>query len=221
MTFESVFSYHLPRVGSNPEIPDEETMRMKTITKKQLVVGLITATAVFTAPALALTPAQSEVLTKSVASAKVVEVPAAVAKAIEQAAKEDRSEVAVTTVVAAIKAHPSTVGTAVTAAVKAAPDATEAIVTAALEAAPNSALTIVSAAAQGAPDQSEKIAAIAAHKMPTRAASFDREVAVIRGRRAAGDAALLVGGSVTQTPRPPGPPPTQVYSTPGFDPGRP
>lgn len=193
---------------------------MKIVTKKSLVVGLITASAVLIAPALALTPAESEVLTKSVASSKVVEVPAAVAKAISQATKEDRTQAATTAVVAAIKAHPSAVAAAVTAAVKAAPEATEAIVNAALDAAPGSALTIVSAATEGAPDQAETVAAVAARKMPTRAASFEREVAVVRGRRLVSNSALT-GGTPTQTPRPPGPPPTQVYSTPGFDPSRP
>lgn len=193
---------------------------MKTVTKKLIVAGLLTASAVLTSPALALTSAQSEALTQLVASSKVVEVPAAVSKAISQASKEDRAQVATTVLVAAIKAHPSTVAAAVSAAAKSAPEAIEAIVTAALDAAPGSALTIVSAAAEGAPEKADAVAAIAARKMPTRSASFEREVAVVRGRRLVSDASIS-GGTVTQTPRPAGPPPTQVYSTPGSDSARP
>jgi hypothetical protein len=195
---------------------------MKMNSKKQLVVGLIMASAVFAMPALALTSVESAALASSVAAAKVVEVPATVAKLISQATKEDRQQTAVATVVAAIKSHPSTIGTAITAAVKAAPEATEAIVAAALDAAPSSALTIVNAAAQGAPEQSQQIAAIAAKKMPARTASFEREVAMVRGRRVATDsAALITGGTVTQTARPAGDAPVQVYSAPGADGSRP
>ena len=129
-------------------------------------------------------------ISKGITSSKVVEVPAAVSKAIASASKEDRSIVATTAVTAALKAHPSTVAATVTAAVKSAPEAVDAIVNAALEVAPNSALTIVSAAAEGAPERADQIAAIASKKMPTRSASFEREVASVRGRRLVSAGAL-------------------------------
>ncbi|MFZ9854044.1 MAG: hypothetical protein ACO3I0_02915, partial [Limisphaerales bacterium] len=138
------------------------------------------------------------VISKDIASSKVVEVPAAVAKAIASVSKEDRSVAAVTAVTAAIKTHPSTVAATVTAAVKAAPEAVDAIVNAALEVAPNSALTIVSAAAEGAPERADQIAAVASKKMPTRSASFEREVASVRGRRLVSAGAGLTSGQVQQ-----------------------
>lgn len=173
---------------------------MKTSILKSVSVGAIAVAAAFVSPALALSPEVAAVISKDIASSKVVEVPAAVAKAITNASKEDRSAVATTAVVAAIKSHPSTVAATVTAAVKAAPESVDAIVNAALEVAPNSALTIVSAAAEGAPERADQIAAVASKKMPTRAASFEREVASVRGRRLVSAAAGLTSGQVQVTP---------------------
>ena len=55
---------------------------MKMNSKKQLVVGLVMASAVFVMPALALTSVETDALVSSVAASKVVEVPATVAKLI-------------------------------------------------------------------------------------------------------------------------------------------
>lgn len=173
---------------------------MKTSILKTVSIGAIAASAALLSPAFALSPEVAAVISKDIASSKVVEVPAAVAKAITGASKEDRSVVATTAVVAAIKSHPSTVAATVTAAVKAAPESVDAIVNAALEVAPNSALTIVSAAAEGAPERADQIAAVASKKMPTRAASFEREVASVRGRRLISAAAGLTSNQPQQTP---------------------
>jgi hypothetical protein len=173
-------------------------VNMKTSILKTVSIGAIAASAALLSPAVALSPEAVTVISKDIASSKVVEVPAAVAKAIASVSKEDRSVAAVTAVTAAIKTHPSTVAATVTAAVKTAPEAVDAIVNAALEVAPNSALTIVSAAAEGAPERADQIAAVASKKMPTRSASFEREVASVRGRRLVSAGAGLTSGAVQQ-----------------------
>lgn len=172
---------------------------MKTSSLKTVTIGAIAASAAFLSPAVALSREAAAVISKDIASSRVVEVPAAVAKAINGASKEDRPVVATAAVVAAIKSHPSTVAATVTAAVKAVSEAVDAIVNAALEVAPNSALTIVSAAAEGAPERADQIAAVASKRMPTRAAAFEREVASVRGRRLVSAAAGLTSGQVQQT----------------------
>lgn len=198
---------------------------MKTSILKTVSIGAIAASAVLVSPVLALSPEVTAAISKDIASSKVVEVPAAVAKAIAGASKEDRSAVATTAVTAAIKAHSSTVAATVTAAVKAAPEAVDAIVNAALEVAPNSSLTIVSAAAEGAPERADQIAAVASKKMPTRAASFEREVASVRGRRLVSAAAGLTSGQIQQAPLniPPSAAPAakNSYAVSGGDSGRP
>jgi len=156
---------------------------MKSTSLKLVAAAMFAASAVTMAPVFALDAAGLQVLTKSVTAAKVVEVPAVAAKLVTKASKEDKEQVAVAVVTAAIKAFPASVGSVVTAVIRSAPQTCAAVVKAALEAAPDSALTIVSAAAAGAPEHADKAVAEASKKMPSRTASFEREVAVVKGRR--------------------------------------
>lgn len=186
---------------------------------KTLVAAAVASSLLAAFPAFALPQAQTDTISKSLASAKVVDVPSAAAKLVAAATKESKSEVAVAAVTAAIKAHPSTVGSVIVSVLKVAPETTEAVVTAALEVAPQSALTIVAAAAEGAPDQAEKAVAIASAKTPARTAAFEREVAVVKGRRTI-ESAAITGGVVSQVGRT-GPAPTGVYAAPGSGSNRP
>ena len=164
---------------------------MKTTSMKQFAVTLFAASAVTLAPAFALGTAELQKVSKSVASSKVVEIPAVASKFVAHAAKADRQQVAVAAVISAIRAYPSSVGPVITAVLKAAPETANAVVTAALEAAPESALTIVAAAVQGAPQNSDLIVAAASAQMPTRSAAFEREATVVRGRRSLGGSAAI------------------------------
>jgi hypothetical protein len=171
---------------------------MKTTSMKQFAVTLFAASAVTLAPAFALGTAELQKVSKSVASSKVVEIPAVAAKYVKNAAKADRQQVAVAVVISAVRAYPSSVGPVVTAVLKTAPETANAVVAAALEAAPESSLTIVSAAVQGAPQNSDLIVAAASTQMPARAAAFEREAAVVRGRRSLGGSAAF-GDTGTKT----------------------
>jgi hypothetical protein len=174
---------------------------MKSNSLKSVVFAVVAGSVLAVAPAFALSQVESDSISKSILTAKVVDVSSKAAKLVSAAAKESKSEVAVAAVTAAIKAHPSTVGTVIVSVLKVAPETTEAVVTAALEAAPQSALTILAAAAEGAPAYADKAVALASAKMPTRAAAFEREVAVIKGRRTVASAAAITGGNVTQEQR--------------------
>lgn len=193
---------------------------MKTNSVKSVLFAVVAGSVLAAAPVFALSQAESETISKSIVAAKVVDVSNKAAKLVSAASKESKTEVAVAAVSAAIKAHPSTVGTVIASVLKVSPESTEAVVTAALEIAPQSALTILAAAAEGAPTFADKAVAIASAKMPTRASAFEREVAVVKGRRAVESAAALVGGTVTQTPRTGGSV-TQVYSKVGVGEDRP
>ena len=164
---------------------------------KQFAVTLFAASAVTLAPAFALGTVELQKVSKSVASSKVVEIPAVAAKFVSSAAKADKQQVAVAVVISAVRAYPSSVGPVVTAVLKTAPETAGAVVTAALEAAPESALTIVAAAVQGAPQNSDLIVASASSQMPARAAAFEREATVVRSRRSLGSAALIQSSSTT------------------------
>lgn len=195
---------------------------MKSISLKQFAVALFAVSTVTVAPVFALSTAEVESLGKSVAITKVVELPAVTAKMVKDASKEDKEQVAVAVVISAIRNHPSSIANVITSVVKAAPQTTAAVVKAALEVAPDSSLTIVAAAAEGAPDEADKAVAVASRKMPSRTASFEREVAVVRGRRLISSAAQFGDSGSSQTPRPPGsqaPAIVQAYA--GGDPGRP
>lgn len=172
---------------------------MKTSSMKQFAVTLIAASTVTLAPAFALGTAELQKVSKTVAASKVVEMPSVASKAVSHAAKEDKQQVAVTAVLAAIRTYPSSIGPVITAVVKAAPQVSGAVVTAAVEAAPDSALTIVAAAVQGAPASSEAIVAAASAQIPTRAAAFEREASVARGRQSLGSAALITSSGSKQT----------------------
>lgn len=183
--------------------------------------ALFAASAVTLAPAFALDTAGLESLTQSVVVAKVVEVPAVAAKLVRKAEKADKEQVAVAVVTAAIKAHPSSIGSVITAVIRSSPQSVTAVVKAALAAAPDSALTIVAAAAEGAPDQADKAVAEASKVMPSRTASFEREVAVVRGRQLVNaGAGFGSSGDATSTNLPVV---VNGYATaaPGSDPNRP
>lgn len=171
---------------------------MKTSSMKQFAVTLIAASTVTLAPAFALGTAELQKVSKTVAAAKVVEMPSVASKAVSHAAKEDKQQVAVTAVLAAARTYPSSIGPVITAVVKAAPSVASAVVTAAVEAAPDSALTIVAAAVQGAPASSDVIVAAASAQIPARAAAFEREASVVRGRQSLGSAALITATGTKQ-----------------------
>ncbi len=174
---------------------------MKTNSVKSVVFAAVTGSMLALSPAFALSQSQTAAISKTILAAKVVDVSNKAAKLVAAASKESKTEVAVAAVTAAIKAHPSTVGTVIVSVLKVSPESTEAVVTAALDAAPQSALTILAAAAEGAPAYADKAVAVASVKMPTRAAAFEREVAVVKGRRAVeASAAAITGGTVSQEP---------------------
>lgn len=193
---------------------------MKTNSMKSLAIAVVAGSLLATVSTFALSQTEIQTISQTLSAAKVVEVPSKAAKMVAGAAKESKIEVATAVVTSSIKAHPSTVGSVIVSVLRVAPEATESVVTAALEAAPQSALTIIAAAAEGAPAQSDKAIAIASAKMPTRAAAFEREAAVIKGRRAVENAAAITGGTVTQQPRQ-GSAPTEVYAQAGGASNRP
>lgn len=172
---------------------------MKTTSMKQFAVTLFAASTVTFAPAFALGTAELQKVSKTVASAKVVEIPSVAAKLVSHAAKEDKQQVAVAAVLSAIRTYPSSASPVITAVVKVAPQTASAVVAAAIEAAPDSALSIVAAAVQGAPKNSDLIVAAASAQMPSRAAAFEREASVVRGRQALGSAAAITDAGVTTT----------------------
>lgn len=134
----------------------------------------------------ALDAAELEVLSRTVASARVPEVPAVIAALVASASPKDRTEAATTAVVTAVRLHPAAIGACVLAAVRAAPDVAEPVVAAALEALPGGALALVSVAAEQEDEVSERIIAVTERRFPNRAAAFEREVAVVRTRRLTG-----------------------------------
>lgn len=191
---------------------------MKTNSLKSVVVAVVAGSVLAVAPAFALSSVETETITKAISTAKVVDVAGKAAKLVAAATKENKTDVAVAAVTSAIKSHPSTIGSVIVSVLKASPEATEAVVTAALDAAPQSALTILAAAAEGAPAFADKAVAIASSKMPTRATAFEREVAIVKGRRAI-EAAAFEGGTVQQDARTAGTP-TQSYGQTGSAPER-
>ncbi|HTH48439.1 MAG TPA: hypothetical protein VMB21_13080 [Candidatus Limnocylindria bacterium] len=194
---------------------------MKTTTLKLLAASMFAASAVTMAPALALDAAGIESLNTMVSAAKVVETPLVAARLVSEASKEDKEQVAVAVVTAAIRSHPSSIGSVITAVLRKAPETMSAVVAAALDAAPDSSLTIIAAAAEGAPDQADKAVAVASKKMPSRTASFEREVAVVRGRRTVATAVGFGDTGVTQTKLPGTAKIVDgAYGSPGGDPGR-
>lgn len=192
---------------------------MKTNSLKSVVVAVVAGSVLAVAPAFALSSVETETVTKAISTAKVVDVSGKAAKLVAAATKENKTDVAVTAVTSAIKSHPSTIGSVIVSVLKVSPESTEAVVTAALDAAPQSALTILAAAAEGAPAFADKAVAVASAKMPTRASAFEREVAIVKGRRTV-EAAAFQGGSVSQAARTAGTP-TQSYGQTGSDPSRP
>ncbi len=192
---------------------------MKTNSLKSVVVAIVAGSVLAAAPAFALTSVETDTITKAISGAKVVDVSGKAAKLVSSAAKSAKTEVAVAAVGAAIKAHPSTIGSVIVSVLKVSPESTEAVVAAAIEAAPQSVLTIVAAAAEGAPAYADKAVAIASAKMPTRASAFEREVAVVKGRRTVEAVAALEGGTESETSRN-APAPTQAYGQTGSDPAR-
>lgn len=192
---------------------------MKTNSLKSVVFAVVAGSVLAVVPAFALSSVEADAITKTISTAKVVDVSGKAAKLVAAASKESKADVAVAAVTSAIKFHPSTIGSVIVSVLKVSPESTEAVVTAALDAAPQSALTILAAAAEGAPAFADKAVAIASVKMPTRASAFEREVAIVKGRRTV-EAAAFEGGTVTQDART-GPNPTQVYGQTGADTTRP
>jgi len=191
---------------------------MKTNSLKSVVVAVVAGSVLAVAPAFALSSVEAEAITKAISTAKVVDVSGKAAKLVAAATKENKTDVAVAAVTSAIKSHPSTIGSVIVSVLKVSPESTEAVVTAALDAAPQSALTILAAAAEGAPAFADKAVAIASAKMPTRATAFEREVAIVKGRRVV-EAAAFEGGTENQTARTSGTP-TQAYGQTGSAPER-
>ena len=134
----------------------------------------------------ALDAAELELVSRTVASARVPEVPAVIAALVASASPKDRTEAATAAVVTAVRLHPAAMGACVLAAVRAAPDAAEPIVAAALDAQPGGALSLVSVAAEQEDDVGERVIAMTERRFPNRAAAFEREVAVVRTRRLTG-----------------------------------
>ncbi len=192
-------------------------MKLKNfaITAAVLAVSTVSTSA-------ALSSAQLATISRQVKSSKVAEAPALVTKLVTSAAKEDKSETAVAAFVATFKAHPATLSTALTAAIKAAPEATDKLVEVAIGLAPESGATVVRTAVEANPDQAQAIRTAAAKADSKKTAIYDREIAASSAsRRVAGTAgpvgAAFGGGTVTVTPLPDAPPPTQVYAQPGGD----
>lgn len=193
---------------------------MKTSTLKLIAASMFAASAIM-APALALDAAGITSLNQAISATKVVETPSVAARMVSEASKEDKEQVAVAVVTAAIRSHPSSIGSVITAVLRKAPETMSAVVAAALEAAPDSSLTIIAAAAEGAPDQADKAVAVASKKMPSRTASFEREVAVVRGRRVVSAPLAFGDTGVNQTPLPGDVKiSTGAYGAPGGDPAR-
>lgn len=192
---------------------------MKTNSLKSVVVAVVAGSVLAVAPAFALASVEAETISKAISTAKVVDVSNKAAKLVAAATKENKTEVAVTAVTSAIKSHPSTIGSVIVSVLKVSPESTEAVVTAALDAAPQSALTILAAAAEGAPAFADKAVAVASAKMPTRASAFEREVAIVKGRRTV-EAAAFNGGTVNQVARE-AEAPQVVYGQTGSAPERP
>jgi hypothetical protein len=193
---------------------------MKTNSLTPVVAAAIAGSVLALAPAFALSSVETETITKAISSAKVVDVSGKAAQLVAAATKENKTDVAVTAITSAIKSHPSTIGIVIVAVLKVSPESTEAVVTAALDAAPQSALTILAAAAEGAPAFADKAVALASAKMPARASAFEREVAIVKGRRTIEAAAFQGSVTVKQAVRT-APVPTQAYGQTGADPTRP
>jgi hypothetical protein len=134
----------------------------------------------------ALDAAELEVISRTVVSARIPEVPAVIAALVASASPKDRTEAATTAVVTAVRMHPAAIGACVLAAVRAAPDVAEPVVVAALDAQPGGALALVSVAAEQEDDVGERVIAVTERRFPNRAASFEREIAVVRTRRFTG-----------------------------------
>ncbi|MFO1458965.1 MAG: hypothetical protein U1G08_06110 [Verrucomicrobiota bacterium] len=134
----------------------------------------------------ALDAAELELVSRTVASARIPEVPAVIATLVTSASPKDRTETATTAVVTAVRMHPAAMGACVLAAVRAAPDIAEPVVVAALDAQPGGALALVSVAAEQEDEVGERVIAVTERRFPSRAASFEREIAVVRTRRFTG-----------------------------------
>jgi hypothetical protein len=192
---------------------------MKTNSLKSVVVAVVASSVLVASPVFALSTVETDTISKAIHASKVVDVSGKAAKLVSAAAKESKSDVAVAVVSAAIKSHPSTIGSVIVSVLKVSPESTEAVVVAALEAAPQSALTILAAAAEGAPAYADKAVAVASAKLPTRASAFEREVAVVKGRRVVESVAFEGTPTTEQTART-SPAPTQAYGQTGSAPER-
>jgi len=137
--------------------------------------------------ARAMDAAALDALSRQIGQSRVVETPAAITRAIADAAPGDRSQVATTVVVAALRSFPAAVGPCVMAAVRATPDSADAIVVAASETLPGGILALVSAAADAGDAAGDRVIAAVERRFPHRAAALEREVALVEARRLLGD----------------------------------
>ncbi|MCW5558439.1 MAG: hypothetical protein KIT22_11495 [Verrucomicrobiae bacterium] len=160
--------------------------------------------------ARAMDASSLDALSRQIAQSRVVEAPAAITSAITAASSEDRPQVATTVVVAALRSFPAALGPCVMAAVRAAPESTDAIVVAASETLPNGILALVSAAADAGDAIGDRVIVALERRYPNRAPAFEREVALVEGRRLLGDrlppaepAATLPPGGRPATSAPP------------------
>jgi hypothetical protein len=193
---------------------------MKPTFRARIVVSLVAVSAA-ALPALALSPSDAQAMTRKIIQTKAVEVPAKAAALVSKASKEDKEAVATTVVRAAARSHPSTIGSVVTSVLHKSPDLAVSVVNSAVDELPGSSLTIVTAAIEAAPSHADKVVSAAGKKQPAQASVFEREAAASRSRRLVAAANGQTGGVITQTPRPPGDPPVNVYAQPGLDPNRP
>lgn len=152
-----------------------------------LLLYALTELVVLPLPAQQVDAAALDALSREIAQTRVVEAPAAITRAITGAPPADRTQVATTAVIAALRSHPAAVGPSVLAAVRAAPGSTEAVVVAASETLPGSLLALVSAAADASDGAGERVIAAVERRYPQRAAAFEREVALVQARRLLGD----------------------------------
>jgi hypothetical protein len=185
------------------------------------VISLVAMSAVAAIPALAFSPSDAQAMTKKIIDTKAVEVPAKAAAMVTKATKDDKEAVATTVVRAAARSHPSTIGSVVTSVLHKSPELAVAVVNTAVEELPDSSMSVVTAAIGAAPEQSDKVVSAVSKKQPGKASYFEREASMARSKRLVASANGQTGGVISQTPRPPGEPPVNLYAQPGFDPNRP
>lgn len=172
-----------------------------------LAACLLTTVASFSG--WALDDPEREALARSVESVIVIEMPARAAQLVSVASAQERAEVAAVAVSAVVKEHPAAAVPCVLAVLRVAPEVTESLIAVVLNAAPDCAMSLVSAGAERDDEQGDRMVAAVARVFPTRVGLFEREVAVVRARRATDSHGLL--------PRSPAEPSRTSRPAPGTD----